>query len=141
MTMTMMMTMMMMMMMMMKMTMMMMITMVTMIMLKNINATPGEQPGREAGTVLELHAFQRKVLNLSNIIVIITIKMMITIKIIITINIITTIICAFQRKVLASSDIKKPSLISTVIVKNHKKSKLLLTTGKMISAPSSTADQ
>ena len=39
-------------------------TMMMMKMLKNINsAAPGEQPDREAGTVLELRAFQRKVLN------------------------------------------------------------------------------
>ena len=33
-----------------------MMTMMTM--LKNLAASPGEQPGREAGTVLELRAFQ-----------------------------------------------------------------------------------
>ena len=32
--------------------------MMVMEMLKNLDASPGEQPGREAGTVLELRAFQ-----------------------------------------------------------------------------------
>ena len=115
--------------------------------------TPGELPGREVGTVLELLAFQIQILanfvknhyyhQITSLSAPSTLSS--SVITIITIKIITTII-SFQMQVhfhkleLLSS--QNPSLIIINIFKNQQKSSsLLLTTGKMISSPRSTPDQ